>query len=87
MGEGVVHRFPDVQSPLREGSSCRPQSVSRCVAEALPSEHADKLRDILARLDAVKNASDMDVPGLRIHPLKGREIMLTTTEKETDPCR
>jgi proteic killer suppression protein len=35
--------------------------------------HADKLRDILARLDAVLTLADMDVPGLRLHPLKGRE--------------
>jgi proteic killer suppression protein len=37
------------------------------------AEHADKLRDILARLDAVPNVADMDVPGLRLHPLRGRE--------------
>ena len=36
------------------------------------AEHADKLRDILARLDAVLTVADMDVPG-RLHPLKGRE--------------
>ncbi|MGD1070852.1 MAG: type II toxin-antitoxin system RelE/ParE family toxin [Bryobacteraceae bacterium] len=36
------------------------------------AEHVDKLRDILARLDAVKTVADMDVPGLRLHPLKGR---------------
>lgn len=27
------------------------------------ADHADKLRDILVRLDASRNASDMDVPG------------------------
>ena len=37
------------------------------------AEHVDKLRDILARLDAVLTVADMDVPGLRLHPLKGRE--------------
>jgi proteic killer suppression protein len=37
------------------------------------AEHVDKLRDILARLDAVKTVADMDVPGLRLHPLRGRE--------------
>jgi proteic killer suppression protein len=37
------------------------------------AEHADKLRDILARLDAILTVADMDVPGLRLHPLKGRE--------------
>jgi proteic killer suppression protein len=37
------------------------------------AEHADKLRDILARIDAVTSVADMDVPGFRLHPLKGRE--------------
>ena len=37
------------------------------------AEHAGKLRDILARLDAVLSVADIDVPGLRLHPLKGRE--------------
>ena len=35
------------------------------------SDHVTKLRDILARLDAARAVSDMDVPGLRLHPLKG----------------
>lgn len=35
------------------------------------SEHAEKLRDILARLDASATATDMDLPGFRLHPLKG----------------
>jgi len=34
-------------------------------------EHGDKLRDILARLDAAGDISDMDLPGFRLHPLKG----------------
>jgi len=34
-------------------------------------EHVDKLRDILARLDAATSAADMDLPGFRLHPLKG----------------
>jgi toxin HigB-1 len=34
-------------------------------------EHADKLRDILARLDAAVTTADMDLPGFRLHPLKG----------------
>jgi proteic killer suppression protein len=37
------------------------------------AEHAVKLRDVLARLDAARTVSDMDVPGFRLHPLKGRE--------------
>jgi proteic killer suppression protein len=30
-----------------------------------------KLRDILARLDAAGAIADMDLPGFRLHPLKG----------------
>jgi toxin HigB-1 len=33
--------------------------------------HTEKLRDILARLDAAANAADMDLPGFRLHLLKG----------------
>lgn len=39
-------------------------------ARGVISEHADKLRDILARLDAVLAVSDMDVPDFRLHPSK-----------------
>jgi len=34
-------------------------------------EHTAKLRDILARLDAASTIADMDLPGFRLHPLKG----------------
>jgi proteic killer suppression protein len=34
-------------------------------------EHTPKLRDILARLDAAGAATDLDLPGFRLHPLKG----------------
>ncbi len=34
-------------------------------------EHAEKLRDILARLEVANAASDMDLPGFRLHQLKG----------------
>jgi toxin HigB-1 len=34
-------------------------------------EHAGKLRDVLARLDASSAPSDLDLPGLRLHSLKG----------------
>lgn len=33
--------------------------------------HADKLRDILARLDAARSLADMDLPGFRLHALRG----------------
>ncbi|MBI4464039.1 MAG: type II toxin-antitoxin system RelE/ParE family toxin [Acidobacteria bacterium] len=35
------------------------------------AEHAEKLRDILARLDVASAVADMDLPGFRLHPLKG----------------
>lgn len=35
------------------------------------SEHAEKIRDILVRLDAAGTVADMDLPGFRLHPLKG----------------
>ena len=34
-------------------------------------EHAEKLRDILARLEAAGEIADLDLPGFRLHPLKG----------------
>jgi proteic killer suppression protein len=34
------------------------------------TEHAVKLRDILARLDAAASVEDMDLPGFRLHALK-----------------
>ena len=34
-------------------------------------EHASKLERILDRLDASTSAQDMDLPGYRLHPLKG----------------
>ena len=35
------------------------------------SEHVARLRDILARLDAATVPADLDLPGFRLHPLKG----------------
>lgn len=35
------------------------------------TEHAEKLCDILVRLDAASTVADMDLPGFRLHPLKG----------------
>ena len=34
-------------------------------------EHFKRLRIILARLDASQAPEDMNLPGLRLHPLKG----------------
>jgi proteic killer suppression protein len=35
-------------------------------------EHAERLRLVLGRLAAAVTAQDMNLPGLRLHPLKGR---------------
>jgi proteic killer suppression protein len=35
-------------------------------------EHADKLRDILSTLHAAPTVVHMDLPGFRLHPLKGQ---------------
>lgn len=43
-------------------------------ARGVDAEHAGKLRDILARLDAARAVDDMDLPGFRLHPLKGEYI-------------
>jgi proteic killer suppression protein len=40
-------------------------------ARAVFTEHAEKVRDVLARLDAARTVDDMDLPGVRLHPLKG----------------
>jgi proteic killer suppression protein len=35
-------------------------------------EHADKVERILARLDEATEPANMDLPGFRLHPLKGK---------------
>ena len=40
-------------------------------ARRVAPEHVGKLRDILAVLDRSRGPSDMNLPGLRLHPLKG----------------
>jgi len=40
-------------------------------AKRVAPEHAEKLRDILAALDRSRTARDMDLPGFRLHALKG----------------
>jgi proteic killer suppression protein len=41
-------------------------------ARGVIAEHAERLRDILARLDAAHSISDLALAGLRLHPLKGK---------------
>jgi proteic killer suppression protein len=40
-------------------------------ARGVTAEHAAKLRDILEALDTALTIEDMDLPGLRLHALKG----------------
>ena len=40
-------------------------------ARGVIGEHVVKLTDILARLDAARVASDLDLPGFRLDALKG----------------
>ena len=40
----------------------------------IQTDHADKIARILDRLNASIAATDMDLPGYRLHELKGKEI-------------
>ena len=40
-------------------------------ARGVTADHAEKLRDILAALDAASTVAHMDMPGFRLHALKG----------------
>ena len=42
-------------------------------AAGIQPHHAKRLRMILVALDTALNIEDMDVPGFRLHPLKGSE--------------
>jgi toxin HigB-1 len=41
--------------------------------KGIKSDHAQKLARILDRLDASLNPRDMDLPGFKLHELKGKE--------------
>jgi len=36
-------------------------------------QHAKRLRMLLAALDTAQSIEDVDIPGFRLHPLKGEE--------------
>jgi len=40
-------------------------------ARGVVPEHAVRLREVLARLDAANSAADMALPGFHLHALKG----------------
>jgi proteic killer suppression protein len=39
----------------------------------IQADHAKKLRMQLAALDTATSVNDMDIPGFRLHPLKGKD--------------
>lgn len=39
----------------------------------IQASHANRLKMLLAALDTAQTIEDMDIPGFRLHPLKGRE--------------
>jgi toxin HigB-1 len=54
----------------------RQKGLNRLFEQDDPSgvnpEHAEKLRDILATLHAAPTFAHMDLPGFKLHPLKGQ---------------
>jgi proteic killer suppression protein len=56
--------------------SFRHKGLKRLYGEDDPrgvlAEHVSKLRNILARLDAAASQEDLNLPGFRLHALKGR---------------
>ena len=40
--------------------------------KGVQAEHVPKLRRILSALDVASATGDLDIPGFRLHPLKGR---------------
>ncbi|MFC1523357.1 type II toxin-antitoxin system RelE/ParE family toxin [Thermodesulfobacteriota bacterium] len=42
------------------------------IKQGVKPEHVSRLRLILARLDASQSPQDMGLPGLNLHPLKGK---------------
>ncbi len=55
--------------------SIRHKGLKRLFEDDDPSgvnpEHVNKLRNILATLQAAPSVAHMDLPGFRLHPLKG----------------
>ena len=41
-------------------------------SSGLPPDYVPRIRRILADLDAATRPSDLDIPGYRLHPLKGK---------------
>lgn len=48
------------------------QLYERDSAKGVQAGHADRLRRILTNLDVAVNPPDLDLPGYKLHPLKGQ---------------
>jgi proteic killer suppression protein len=63
------------QAKVRDDTDDPPQRAKRLFEQDDPSgvnpEHAGKLRNILATLQAAPSVAHMDLPGFRLHQLKG----------------
>ena len=44
------------------------------VASGIQPQHAKRLRQILALLETADSVEDMDLPGLKLHELKGQTL-------------
>jgi proteic killer suppression protein len=53
----------------------RPKGLARLFADSrasgIPNEHRARIDRMLDRLDAAARAEDMNIPGWRLHPLRG----------------
>ena len=41
------------------------------IRRRVPQKHIEKIKRILARLDVASKPADLNLPGFRLHPLKG----------------
>ena len=44
---------------------------TKSIYKGIPAQFAPRIERLLDRLDASKDAADMDLPGCKFHPLKG----------------
>jgi proteic killer suppression protein len=73
-GQSIEKESTDVRAPVIQ--KVRHKGLEKLYeddsAAKVNPDHADKLRRILARLDAASSPQDMDLPGYQLHKLKGK---------------
>lgn len=67
---GISYTLPMIRSFLHKGLQ---RFFTRGSTSGIQAAHDKKLRLILGRLHAATNVGDMNLPGLYLHPLKGRD--------------